>query len=1313
MAITKQPYELSVWSEKLNDDGIKEEIFGAIIGGHDMTFLGRATQVKLKRELKGTNTLTFQMPSKYFDSQVGDYVHNELVDLIHNETKIKLKFGEDWYEFYVKKITENKKFKALMISYSCEDAFIDELSRTGYEIEFASDLNNSVAETGDFMEDILDMSIWDYTPEHNVGDFTEFNENRFYKIPLEQFGGSITGYKIKLEVKLSMMFDADGNPNDYLLRYLHILYGEENYEDTYEMMEYTYDDDIGSSTMTLDSMTDEQYSFIENLLTIYNIFTDDERMIEFGDDLARERELFWDPYYKDNGIGLLSDENKYTLTGDYIYVPITDLSMIMGSIYEDAYTAVEEPARYGSYYNEKDLGYALQPSSENPRAFVQFIFLDDGDVFNIDEEDVLCNNDFHYVIPIEEWNELLKAKLGSEECVIYWKQVVPTTSTSVTLTTKYSYDGPDDDGYMWTTDAMPSSSTIDDFTWYPVYYEGYLTQIGDTDVTQARKISVTDRTEYNAEADMFVTVYNNKSDEYVTDQVITEYIDGEEITHNLTLYTDNKLEKRVLMNYDGEPDEYGDTEFRVCSKLNTRQILPTLAANLVENGSSITDTNGWETRIQNKNSEKITGTSSYSTLLTLTAQSTVVQNATSLTNSTSVTIEDYDIEGTDEDLSVSDYYLELLSPCVNNILDFSKEGQTEIDYALNFGIVSQEKQIEKDKVYAIRMITGNMITTGAAFKYRGITDEEAELDEDLFSVTKIFTVDEASADVEEVSEYQYIYSDSSEEISLDEAIAQYEQLFQDYKALFDCFAEEDRESAGAALAELGIDLSTGEDDYNELNLFYTIIDRWPDNSDVVQSDKIGLLDALLTAILFGAEEGEIKLWNETNTTSDDEDSVSIDSDWTGVSLDGLISLYDEGKEYQWQKLSSLAIEESSETNSYSGELQTNYKSSDIQYLKFYLYWHIVESQQATVSTYAASYSTQLTKSTIETWISEYLLQDKEFEKKVNVDLDKVLIGEGAVDLSGNYQVQGTVFTGGSITTGNEYISFDTIFTSDEDENGSGHIDFIPDNGGNITSAGSTESILTGIQYHYYSTPENTPRKTWEWKLGSTEEIESTSETGAIIDYPLLLFKANQTLENPYVAVKVESAPLEICFDSIVENKYGYDDINGVQFNVTDGIYYYEGADIKLVQVNSTNVSDAFRTAIGFDDSTGDFDVETAIALLYRGESSSGSDSTTSSAGWNQIMTADDDEEEETDSGDMFSSDSDDYLLQSSRNAWTDTIDVENPAYCSSFLKNSNEDKSYPYLLFISNKFRGIVYLEANISSDSDSEDDEEESGGED
>ena len=204
MSILKKEYELSVWTEELDSSGKQIEKKGMIIGANDMTYEGRATGIKLKREIKGTNTLTFQMPSKFYDNEKGKFVHNEFVDYLLNESKLKLKYRGEWYEFYIKKITEGKKYKAIMYNYECEDSFINELSRTGYEIEFVDELNNSVAEVGDFMEEILDDSVWNYTPEHNIGDFTEFKEQRFYRVPLEQFGGKITGYPIDLKVDYTL-----------------------------------------------------------------------------------------------------------------------------------------------------------------------------------------------------------------------------------------------------------------------------------------------------------------------------------------------------------------------------------------------------------------------------------------------------------------------------------------------------------------------------------------------------------------------------------------------------------------------------------------------------------------------------------------------------------------------------------------------------------------------------------------------------------------------------------------------------------------------------------------------------------------------------------------------------------------------------------------------------------------------------------------------------------------------------------------------------------------------------------------------------
>ena len=51
MAIIKKSYEISVWDEKLGENGQKTEIKRAVIGADDMTYLGRATSPKLTKNL--------------------------------------------------------------------------------------------------------------------------------------------------------------------------------------------------------------------------------------------------------------------------------------------------------------------------------------------------------------------------------------------------------------------------------------------------------------------------------------------------------------------------------------------------------------------------------------------------------------------------------------------------------------------------------------------------------------------------------------------------------------------------------------------------------------------------------------------------------------------------------------------------------------------------------------------------------------------------------------------------------------------------------------------------------------------------------------------------------------------------------------------------------------------------------------------------------------------------------------------------------------------------------------------------------------
>ena len=634
MAIQKNEYELSVWNEELIN-GIKKESKGVIIGGHDMTYLGRATNLKFTRHIKGTTSLTFQMPTKFFDSEKGDYVKNELIDSLFNECKIKLFYKNQWYEYLIKQISEEKQFKAIMKTFTCQDAFIDELSRTGYELEFAPELNNSVEEIGIFSEEILEKSIWDYRPENNWGDFTEYREERFYRIPLSQFGGTIKAYKINLKV----------------------LEGE-----------------MGKN---------------KDIPIIENAITHERRNMEYGDDLARQEEMFWDSYSSKGRKKLLNEQ--VTLTGDYIYVPITDLSFIMGSIYESSTEALETPAYYGDYTNNSSK-YALQPTSQNPKDFIQFLYFNEDDYVLTDEVNTIINMNCHYIIPIEDWSKILQANFNKNKGCIYWKSL--NRDSELNKKTIYQMTGLIN-GYYYTKNVQPHSSLIDKFIWYPVYYDGYLDMINNEEVGFARKIVISDRTELNVNHDIYTKVYQNHAYEY------------------LGLYSDEELNEEVRRRAaNNQPN------FRVVSKLDTQQILPSLARDLVQNGKNITDATGWESRIQNNNDDEILGTGSFQKLLDISVKTLNEQGK----------INDLDIlKGQYEDEIITDYYLEFLSPVIDKTDNFNLEGTVSTDYALNFGIVGQEKEITKGNIYAIRMYTARTEFNEDTEKYELVKEYNVDL----------------------------------------------------------------------------------------------------------------------------------------------------------------------------------------------------------------------------------------------------------------------------------------------------------------------------------------------------------------------------------------------------------------------------------------------------------------------------------------------------------------------------------------------------------------------------------------------------------
>lgn len=483
----KKSYEISIWSEILGENGQKIEHKDYIIGSDEMTYQGRATSIKFEKKLNGTHTLTFSLPDRFYDGKQGTYVKNEFVDQLFNERKVKFRLGEDWFEFYIKEISDSKNFKSFMKTYTCQDAFIDELSRNGYGLTFSEELYNNVEEVGTFTEEILEDSVWKYSPQNNWGDFTEFLEEKLFKIPVSQFE-KLEGFKL-----------------------------------TYQC-------------------AGEQF--------IQNPFTGEERQIEMGDDLARGI-YYWDQ--EDGANPLLSQEAVEIENDGFIYVPISQLSFCYETTSnegEAVLTATEEIVSIPEH------SYALAPSTIDPSALIQFIAIPKDKVIEIDEAGLIVNKDCSYVMTVEQWNENLKHnqwfyefeplnQFDNEKGI---KRVIKSFKLG---------------------EGSPATGN------YCAYYDGYLNQIGDQEVLYGKKISISDRTEINPtkEIDQFVKVYNKKSNDVIEGEVrYADLLESEE-------------------KWDGSKDDLG---YRICSKQATRQIVPQLARNLIQNGVNIKSVDGWE-----------------------------------------------------------------------------------------------------------------------------------------------------------------------------------------------------------------------------------------------------------------------------------------------------------------------------------------------------------------------------------------------------------------------------------------------------------------------------------------------------------------------------------------------------------------------------------------------------------------------------------------------------------------------------------------------------------------------------------------------
>lgn len=165
----KNKYEISLWEDILKEE-VKdvngevtvpahyEEEKICVIGSSSMTSPSRAVEPRLVQNVNGTNTLTFKLFYTYIDNETGEKVQNPYISLMVNERKVKCFWEDEWYDFVVKGIQEDSAGKS--ITYTCSDIFINELSKTGFNLEFNADLNNNQGTARELAAEVLKGTDW-------------------------------------------------------------------------------------------------------------------------------------------------------------------------------------------------------------------------------------------------------------------------------------------------------------------------------------------------------------------------------------------------------------------------------------------------------------------------------------------------------------------------------------------------------------------------------------------------------------------------------------------------------------------------------------------------------------------------------------------------------------------------------------------------------------------------------------------------------------------------------------------------------------------------------------------------------------------------------------------------------------------------------------------------------------------------------------------------------------------------------------------------------------------------------------------------
>ena len=186
----KDKYEISLWEDYLVDaegnvPAHYEERKIAVIGSDTMTSPCRAYNPKLVENINGTNSFTFEMFYTYRENNGAEAnvdQQNPFLNLLVNERKVKCKWKDKWYDFIIKNCQEDSSGKK--ITYTCQDLYINELSKNGFSLTFDNELENNTGTAPELVKKVLKGTDWMLSENNDI--IQQEKEEPVYEVKLLQ-----------------------------------------------------------------------------------------------------------------------------------------------------------------------------------------------------------------------------------------------------------------------------------------------------------------------------------------------------------------------------------------------------------------------------------------------------------------------------------------------------------------------------------------------------------------------------------------------------------------------------------------------------------------------------------------------------------------------------------------------------------------------------------------------------------------------------------------------------------------------------------------------------------------------------------------------------------------------------------------------------------------------------------------------------------------------------------------------------------------------------------------------------------------------